>query len=138
MSMFIDTSALLAVLDADDNSHEISLKVWKNVLSTDEELVTTNYILLETFALVQHRLGMEAVKALQEDIIPVMEVEWVTEAIHKTAVVMLFMAAKRRLSLVDCVSFTVMRQSEINNAFTLDMHFREQGFLTLPQSSLPR
>jgi len=39
-------------------------------------------------------------------------------------------AARRQLSLVDCISFEVMRRRGIKTAFTFDDHFAEQGFET--------
>jgi len=132
MTVFIDTSALFAVLDADDQNHERAKRVWVKLLTQDAEIVCTNYILVETFALVQHRLGMEAVRVLQEDVVPVLSVEWVDETCHHASVMALLIAARRQLSLVDCVSFYTMRRLGIKTAFTLDRHFAEQGFECLP------
>jgi uncharacterized protein len=133
MSIFVDTAGLLAVLDADDHFHTAADISWQETLSSGADLMTTNYVLVETFALVQHRLGLEAVKALQEGVVPVMDVAWVTEATHQAAVGTLLAASKRQLSLVDCVSFSVMRQKGIRKAFTFDKHFGEQGFEMIPQ-----
>jgi predicted nucleic acid-binding protein len=52
---------------------------------------------------------------------------------HQAAVSALLVAGKRNLSLVDCVSFEVMRQGGIRTAFTLDWHFNEQGFEIIPR-----
>lgn len=41
-------------------------------------------------------------------------------------------ANRRQLSLVDCVSFTVMRERGIKTAFVFDDHFEEQGFECIP------
>ena len=128
MSLFLDTSGLLAILDRDDQYHAQANGAWQKILSSPEELISTNYVLVETFALVQHRLGMEAVQTLQEDIIPVIEVEWVTQAIHQTAVGMLLKEDRRRLSLVDCVSFVVMHQGNIRKVFAFDHHFEIAGY----------
>jgi predicted nucleic acid-binding protein len=38
----------------------------------------------------------------------------------------------RELSLVDCVSFDVMRRLETKAAFTFDEHFKDQGFKCFP------
>ena len=132
MSIFIDTSAILAVLDADDQYHAKADEVWQDILSSREDLTTTNYVLVETFALVQRRLGWEAVKIFQEDLVPALEIEWVTEASHRTAVDMLFLLSHRQLSLVDCISFAIMRNVGLRKAFTFDSHFKEQGFETIP------
>lgn len=131
MSVFLDTSAFLAVLDGDDHHHQRAAKVWADLIRRAEKLVCTNYILLETFALVQNRLGMEAVKCLVDDILPLIRVHWVTEADHRSGVIALVTAGKRQLSLVDCVSFVIMRQLHIKTAFAFDRDFNVQGFNTL-------
>lgn len=132
MSIFVDTSGLLAVLDRDDGNHSKASGAWLEILSSDEVLVTTNYVLIETFALAQSRLGINASRVLQEDIVPMMQVRWVDSTIHNAAMAILLAASRRKLSLVDCVSFEVMRMDGIAAAFTLDKHFREQGFPCIP------
>jgi len=132
MSIFLDTSALYAVLDADDEHHESAKRAWTDLIEREERLVCSNYVLVETFALVQHRLGMEAVRTLQEDILPMLHVEWVDESTHRAGVTAMLTAARRKLSLVDCISFEVMRQLGIKTAFTFDPHFVEQGFQCIP------
>ena len=67
MSVFVDTSALFAILDADDQNHEQAKQAWVSLITQGTDLVCTSYILVEAFALVQRRLGMEAVRVLQED-----------------------------------------------------------------------
>jgi predicted nucleic acid-binding protein len=91
---------------------------------------------VECFALVQHRLGMDAVRGLQEDILPVIHVEFVTLDIHRIGIAALLSAARRNLSLVDCVSFEVMRSLDIKNAFAFDPHFKEQGFAPVPREDV--
>lgn len=83
---------------------------------------------METFALVQHRLGMEAVRSLEEDILPLVRVYWVNEADHRAGVTALLTAGRRQLSLVDCISFVIMRQLNLKTAFTFDRDFQAQGF----------
>lgn len=132
MSIFIDTSAFLSVLDEGDAGHAEAAQVWKDVLSADVGLVTTNYVVVETCALVQNRLGLTALRVFHEDIIPVLQIQWVDEAVHHAAVSILLAVARKHLSLVDCVSFETMRLLGVASAFTLDKHFKEQGFRCLP------
>jgi hypothetical protein len=75
---------------------------------------------------------MEAVRELVEAILPLMKVEWVDREQHDAAVVVLLAANRRDLSLADCVSFATMRRLGLLRAFTVDEHFREQGFECLP------
>ena len=132
MSYFVDTSALLAVIDVDDRNHKRAKRLWSKLISSGEILICTNYILVETFALVQHRFGMKAVRVLEDDIVPVFTVEWVDESIHKAAVSGLLAATRKKLSLVDCTSFEVMRCLGVREAFVFDPHFKEQGFICVP------
>ena len=123
MSVFVDTSALLAIMDADDASHRRAAAAWKKLLTTDETLLTSSYVVVEVFALVQRRLGMDAVRALESDVIPTLKVVWIDAEIHRRAVAALLAASRKKLSLVDCSSFEVMREYGIRKALTLDRNF---------------
>ena len=132
MSIFIDTSGFIAVLDMDDASHTEAVITWMDSLTSEEDLVTTNYVLVETCGLVQNRLGMKAIKVFQEDIVPVLLIEWIDKDVHHAAIRIMLAAVRKKLSLVDCVSFETMRLLGVTTAFTLDKHFKEQGFICLP------
>jgi predicted nucleic acid-binding protein len=128
MSIFIDTSGFIAMLDADDAFHAMAAKTWIDILTSQETLVTTNYILLETCAIVQHRLGTQAVKLFQEDVVPVLSIHWIDKTMHHAAISVMLSTGRKKLSLVDCVSFAVMRFLGITTVFTFDKHFKEQEF----------
>ena len=132
MSTFVDTSAFLAVLDADDAHHTRASRVWSDLVTGEEHLLTTSYVLVEAFALVQARLGLGATRLLNDDIAPILRVTWVDEGLHRTAMTALLTAQRRRLSLVDCVSFETMRRLGADRAFAFDPHFRQQGFAVIP------
>jgi predicted nucleic acid-binding protein len=131
VSVFVDTSALLAVLDADERRHGAAKARWTALVESEEALVTTSYVLVEVHALVQSRLGVPAVRSLAEDVLPVLHVHWIAAEDHAAAVASLLTAGRRRLSLVDCASFVVMRRTGVTRAFAYDAHFAEQGFVTL-------
>jgi predicted nucleic acid-binding protein len=132
LSVFVDTSALLAVLRADDPWHAAAAEVWSRFALERPAVVTTSYVLLETSALLQRRFGIAIVAQLYSDILPAMQVYWVGEELHRAAVAILIGANRRDLSLVDCVSFQAMRDLHIRRAFAFDPHFAEQGFGVLP------
>ena len=132
MSTFVDTSALLAVLDADDTHHARAERAWRDLVTGDEPLLTTSYVLVEAFALAQARLGVAAAQLLNDDVVPVLTVTWVDESLHRAAMTALLTARRRDLSLVDCVSFETMRRAGTSRAFAFDRHFRQQGFELVP------
>jgi predicted nucleic acid-binding protein len=82
LTTFVDTSALYAVLDRDDRWHGVAAAVWRELVESGEALVTHNYVLVEAFALVQRRLGMEAARALAQDVAPVLEAAFVDGRLH--------------------------------------------------------
>ena len=132
MSVFVDTSTFFAILDADDENHDVARQMWGDLLTQEAVLICSNYVLVETLALVQRRLGIPAVRVFQEDIMPVLNVEWVDESLHQVGIASVLAAARRGLSLVDCISFEIMRRLGIKTAFAFDRHFDEQDFECLP------
>ncbi len=134
MKLFVDTSALIAFLDADQPRHADVVTAWNEALGGDGILLTSNYVLVETFALVQRRLGLDAARALGDVLVPLMHLLWVDEALHAAATAALFTAGQRRLSLVDCTSFELMRRHGIAHALTLDRDFTRHGFRAVPGS----
>ena len=132
MTVFVDTAALYAFIDQNDNDHHVAVRTWDELQDAGVALTTTNYVVVETVAVLQSRIGLGAVTTLIDDIVPVLAVEWVTPELHDAAVEALFAANTRDLSLVDCVSFATMRRLGLRQAFTLDPHFRRQGFDCVP------
>lgn len=132
MRVFVDTSAFCALLDRDDDNHAGARSAWTGILDTETVAVTSSYVLVETVALLQSRLGLEAVRAFEDAMVPILHVEYVTGELHKLGMAALLVASRRRLSLVDCVSFEIMRRHGIDSSFTFDSHFKEQGFRAIP------
>jgi predicted nucleic acid-binding protein len=132
MTVFVDTSALYAVLDRDDENHQVASKTWAELLRERTHMVTHNYVLLETSALLQHRLGLAALREFHESVAPVLEVEWISEFRHRAGTEAALAAARKKLSIVDCISFQTMRERGIRIAFCFDSQFREQGFTSEP------
>ena len=128
---FVDTSALLAFLDRDAARHEEV--VAKSVeLFRRRRAVIHNYVLIETEALARRRLGAAVARRLLEDVAPVLEIVWVDAALHEAAVTAHLRSLRRRSSLVDHVSFELMRRRRIPAALALDNDFRREGFDVVP------
>jgi uncharacterized protein len=132
--VFVDTSALYAVLASDDPDHIVATSRWHALLDQvrlDPTLaVTHSAVVTEVAALVQRRLGMAAVRDLFDVMLPTLEIESIDERTHGLAVAALLAAGRRQISLVDWTSFTVMRERSITHAFAFDDDFESQGFET--------
>lgn len=127
MKVFVDTSALLAILDEDDRVHSEAADCFRDLLGF-ATLVTHNYVLIECLAFARKRFGATAVERLTDKIFPVLETIWVDEQLHRVAVAA-HRAARTSTSLVDEVSFEIMRREGIEVAFAFDADFEAQGFL---------
>lgn len=132
MIVFIDTSALYALMDADDQHHARARDAWVEWLEQPVQFLTTNYVLLESLALIQRRLGMEAARQFEEELAPVLLVHWVDADLHQIALRTMLAAGQRDLSLVDCTNLEVMRRLGHQIIFAFDRHYTEQGLTTLP------
>ena len=132
MTVFVDTSALIGLLDASEAKHAACAREWKRLLAADAALVTSSYVMVETCAVAQRRLGMEAARSLTVDFLPLLAVDWVDEPVHAAGHAAMLIANRKDLSLVDCVSFEIMRRRDVRTALALDSDFADQGFSVVP------
>ena len=132
-AVYLDTSGILGMLDAGDEFHAPAAAAWNDLLDAGLEMVMTDYVRLESWSLIQRRLGLEAAEDFHQAILPLCSVRPVGETgfgfLARQAVLM----KRRNLSIVDLSSFDCMRREGLRLAFAFDAHFDEQGFLT-PQS----
>jgi predicted nucleic acid-binding protein len=77
--------------------------------------------------LIQARLGLSAALKLIKDSSQ-FEIDWVDKHIHDLSTAALEKSAKRRVSLVDQVSFLMMKRRRLTTAFAFDPHFKAEGF----------
>lgn len=133
MTTFVDTSALYALVAEDDEGHEPAVN-WLAGPGADprEILITHSYVIVESAALVHRRLGPAALRALLDGLVPALSVLYVDEPLHLAATHAFVAAAERKISLVDWVSFQMMRDEGIDLAFAFDRDFKLQGFQTVP------
>ncbi len=82
----------------------------------------------ETISLLASRTGLDAVRAFREEVAPMLRVVWVESSLHEEGVENLLAGKRRRLGLVDSVSFAAMRREGISEAWAYDRHFRDEGF----------
>lgn len=126
MRVYVDTSALIAHLDAADHRH-LEATATLDWLRTTADLVTSNYVEVEALAVCERRLGRAAAVALLDELLPVLKVVWVSPETHAVAVAA-YRSGRGRASLVDHVSFAVMRSGRIHDAFAYDDDFVNAGF----------
>lgn len=131
MRTLVDTSALYALLDEDDQNHEAAA-AWFATVDAGEVLVSHSYVVVETAALVQRRLGADAVRTLFDALIPAMSILYVDDVLHSRAVAAYLAALRRHVSFVDWVSFQLMRDAALDRAFAFDTDFARERFTVVP------
>lgn len=124
--IFVDTSALFALANDRDLKHREARLAFDRLLQAERRLLTHSYVLSESLALLHQRLGRAAALALAAET-RAFDIEWVDEPLHRAAVDALH-NAPRGVSLVDQVSFLVMRRRGIDEAFAFDRDFAVAGF----------
>lgn len=103
----------------------------RRLLEANRPFCTTSYVVVETVALLQRRIGLDAVRDFADKLLPLCAVEWVTEGLYRRGMARLFRANQRDLSLVDCVSFEFLESEGIRDVVALDRHFAQAGFRLL-------
>ncbi|HVF52460.1 MAG TPA: PIN domain-containing protein [Actinomycetota bacterium] len=134
MRALVDTSALYALLDEDDANHAPARDWFTSEASVPSTILATHsYVIVESCALVQRRLGPEAVSVLLDTFIPSFSVLYVDEDLHQRAAAA-YMASfsKRGVSFVDRVSFEMIRKLALDVAFAFDVDFEAEGFQMVP------
>lgn len=126
----VDSSAVLAILDADDRDHERLVEALRTAARSGISPILTNFLRAEAHALIGSRLSWPA--ARQWVLANAWPIERVTEADEARAIGILRQHRDKSYSLVDSTSFAVMERLGLDTAFTLDRHFRQFGFKTVP------
>ncbi len=128
--IFLDTSAIYAIADQADPNHARAMALVAQAQREGESFLVHNYVLVESTALLQRRLGLEsALLFIQES--ERFRIHWVGAREHREAVELLRERGRRGLSLVDCVSFVVMRQEGVARVLAFDTDFEREGFQLL-------
>ena len=127
-AVFVDTSALLALLHAPDAHHGDAVRAFARLEAERASLRTTSYVLVETYALIGRRFGREALARFREEFAPLLDVTWVDEPLHEAGLDILAEAPSGKLSVVDAVGFATIGALRITRAFAYDKHFSERGY----------
>jgi predicted nucleic acid-binding protein len=125
---FVDTSAIYALVVADDRAHAGAARAFESLRREEATLVSSSYVLVEIYALLGRRLGLDAVERVRSDLAPLLDVCWVDRDVHERGLDLLLQQKRRQLSLVDATSFVIMRDRHIERAFAFDRHFAREGF----------
>lgn len=133
MTVFVDTSAWIALFKPDDEFHARGRAIWERLKEQASSLITSDWVFVETMAYLTRRLGRRVahergVTLLQSTRLRLVHME---PALFHRAWDRLGQA-QGDLSLVDCGSFSLMEELGVTRAFTFDDDFARAGFTPEP------
>lgn len=120
MSIFVDSSAWYAAANRGDRQNNRA----KQLLKTDEPLVTSDHVLVETWRLIHHFISANAAEAFWDGLRNgVATVEQTTSADLESAWAIGEHFPDQDFSLVDRTSFALMQRLGISRVITFDDDF---------------
>lgn len=120
MSIFVDSSAWYAAVRRGDrhNSHA------KRLLATDERLVTSDHVLVETWRLIHHVISARAAEVFWDGLRSgIATIEQTTSADLEAAWAIGERFPDQNFSLVDRTSFALMERLGISRVISFDKDF---------------
>jgi len=123
-AVFVDTGAFYAAADASDEHHHAAAATF-TARGHAAELVTSDYVFVETWMLLRARLGRQVAMRWWDAMR--------TGVVGMLGVTSHDLAGAREIardwpdqdfSLVDCTSFALMERLRLVQAFAFDAHFR--------------
>jgi len=132
-NVFADTQGWIALNHKRDQFHKQAVTIKKQILKQGGKFITTNFVLDETYTLLQarlsHKAAMEFGKIVQNS--SSITVIRITEEIEEEAWHLFEKYSDKQFSFTDCTSFSVMQKHGLSDAYTNDHHFEQMGFSIL-------
>lgn len=145
MSRFVfwDTSAFLTLVNMRDTLHEQAVAVSKALAGESAHLLTTDAVLTEIAnglsKVSQRQLAHRIIVMVQQSVVlRKAEIVQINAEIWQRGWQLYGARFDKEWGLTDCMSFVVMQDKGVFEAFTFDSHFEQAGFVRLmrPNSSL--
>ena len=130
--VLVDTSAFYALASRNDEFHERARKTFEALVDREQRIMTTSYVLVETMALIQRRLGFEVLRALIDSTGRLVETLWVEDGLHSAAWDRL---EERKGSGPSLVDWTIILSARRLGAhiFAFDSDFSRENVTVLPR-----
>jgi len=128
--VFMDTAGFLALWDIGDEHHARAVHLQSELLRKNRSFLTTDYIVDETVTLLlirhSHAAAADFLNTALES--KALRLEWIDSERFHAAAELFQRHDDKEWSFTDCVSFALMRELKIHDAFTTDHHFSQAGF----------
>ena len=131
--LFLDTSFSIGLVSPRDQIHEKAITWAKKIEESKISLVTTRAILLEIGNALSklrfRQVGVGLLENLEND--SDMTIVSLTDELYKKAFELFRNRPDKEWGVVDCISFVVMTERNIEAALTSDKHYEQAGFRAL-------
>lgn len=128
-SVFLDTSFIIALEDADDQNHRAAAAFWKTFKKKPQKIITTSYIFDETITFLNRRINHEKAAEVGKLLLssPSVELIHISEEHFDKSWRLFLKYRDKGFSFTDCISFLVMEEKSVKQALTFDEHFKQAG-----------
>ena len=126
-TLFIDTSAFIALRVSDDQYHSKAQHFLKTIQHYQYKLHTSNFILDEvyTYFCKYHTIAIEMGRHILDN--PLITLDRIIAKDEQRAWEILQTFKDKTFSYTDATSFALMERLEIDTVFTFDKHFEQYG-----------
>ena len=131
--VFVDSSGFFALWEAGDQHHTKAVRLQQELILKRKHFITTEYVVDETATLLRmrhsHAAAADFLTSVEDS--EVLRMEWIGPDRFHAAAQLFRRHTDKEWSFTDCVSFVVMREFRIRDAFTTDHHFKQAGYIPL-------
>jgi len=129
-SLFVDSSAWIALRSQRDQHHAEADRLFRNALARRIPLITTSLVIAETHRLTLFRVGGQPARRFLErvDESPSVTIHFPAADDHAAAQSWLERLGSRPVTYTDAVSFAVMQAAGCGHVLAFDQDFAAAGF----------
>ena len=133
--VYLDTSALYALADGKDANHKRAVEIYKRLMAQKVVLALSDQIISESATLIRRKLGYSASKKFLQIIeegegIGLFLIIFTDKELIKKAGEYFLRENDPKLSFVDALSISIMKNEKLKRCFAFDIHFPAAGFVS--------
>ncbi len=140
-TVFIDSSAWIAILDKNNPNHDISRGYYENLLNKSIRLVTNNFCIDNTISFLKSTIGDEQAKkflsVIDESVLTInLRVDWISRRIRRNALELYLNSSNSKLALHHFYIQESLKRKRVDFIFSFDPLLKEFDFPVMPQDKL--
>jgi predicted nucleic acid-binding protein len=123
---FVDSSAILAMANRGDPTHEQAVAAYHELIEDGYHLFTTDYVIAETLQLLEFGFGPDIARQwLRDQRLPIYHAD--EQDVRRAIAHITSARPGSRISMTDAVSSVVMERLGVSDAFAVDPDFLADG-----------